>query len=433
VGIVVKPTAAGTLSNTASVSSNMTDGNPANNTATVSTTVMAGGAVTLSTTSLVLPGTPLNFTCLPRTVTVENSGSGPLSLTNIASSSAEFTETNNCPATLASGGSCTVTVVFHPAALGTRTGTLTITDNAPGSPQTVAMTGEGLPVCNLAADVRSLAVLRGTDSATFEIYHDAQCGQATGPDPLTLACVNAQPLECAFHPQVITIPEHSRLMVSGLKGVSGSSQVWDVTGTSATEHRTLELAVEFADFWFAASRKAITMPAGMTAHYALTVVPVNGAAGRLKLSCGGVPRGASCTITPSEVQLGSSPVQVQVAIATTSAGVGPLVSPENPPPAVPWRLPILLWLLWGLLVAATGLAIARKRAKLGLGVALLWMVAWAGCGGGGMSPVATGGPTPAGTYTVVVTGTLDATGSSVVVDPNAATLTHDIQLTLSVN
>jgi hypothetical protein len=125
-------------------------------------------------------------------------------------------------------------------------------------------------------------------------------------------------------------------------------------------------------------------------------------------------------------------VQVAVAVRTTSAGVAPLASPHEMLPTPPWRMPVLLWLLWGLLLAATGLAIKRKQAKLGLGVALLWMVAWAGCGGGGMSPLS-GGPTPAGTYTVVVTGTLDATGSSVVVNPSAPTLTHDIKLSLSVN
>lgn len=400
-------------------------------------TPAAGGEVTLSSTALTLPGTPLNFTCLPRTVTVTNTGSGPLTFTSITSSSAEFTQTNNCPvapATLAAGSSCTVTVVFHPAALGTRTGTLTITDNAPTSPQTVAMTGEGLPVCNLAAVRRSLSVLRGTDSAAFEIYHDTQCSQQTaGPDPLTLACVDAQPLSCAFHPQVITLPEHSRLEVTGLKGLGGSSRVWEIAGTSATEHRTLQLAVQFADFWFAASRKQIAMSAGMTAHYALSIVPTNGAAGRMKLSCSGVPRGASCTITPSEVELGGSPVQVQVAVRTSKAGVAPLGWPNHQQPVQPWGMPALMWLLWGLLLAATGLAVKRKQARLGLGVALLWMLAWAGCGGGGgMSPMATG-PTPSGTYTLVVTGTLDATGSSVVVDPSSPTLSHDIQLTLNVN
>jgi hypothetical protein len=44
--------------------------------------------VSLSTTSLTMPGTPLNQTCLPRTVTVTNSGDVPLSITSITTSTA---------------------------------------------------------------------------------------------------------------------------------------------------------------------------------------------------------------------------------------------------------------------------------------------------------------------------------------------------------
>jgi len=45
---------------------------------------------------------------------------------------------------LAAGASCPITVTFTPTAAGTRQGTLTVTDNASGSPQTAALTGTGL-------------------------------------------------------------------------------------------------------------------------------------------------------------------------------------------------------------------------------------------------------------------------------------------------
>ena len=40
-------------------------------------------------------------------------------------------------------GTCTINVTFAPTAVGARTGTLTFTDNARGSPQTIPLTGTG--------------------------------------------------------------------------------------------------------------------------------------------------------------------------------------------------------------------------------------------------------------------------------------------------
>ena len=59
------------------------------------------------------------------------------------SSPAEFGQTNNCPATLAAGASCTISITFTPTIAAKRTGTLTITDNARGAPQRVSLSGVG--------------------------------------------------------------------------------------------------------------------------------------------------------------------------------------------------------------------------------------------------------------------------------------------------
>lgn len=80
------------------------------------------------------------------TVTLFNTGSLPITVSGVqAAPSAEFAApSNDCPASgLAGGQSCHVTVRFTPAARGSRSGTLTITDNVAGSPQTVAITGTG--------------------------------------------------------------------------------------------------------------------------------------------------------------------------------------------------------------------------------------------------------------------------------------------------
>jgi hypothetical protein len=54
-----------------------------------------------------------------------------------------FMQTNNCPASLAAGSSCSISVTFTPSAATKQTGTLTITDNANGGMQSVPLSGTG--------------------------------------------------------------------------------------------------------------------------------------------------------------------------------------------------------------------------------------------------------------------------------------------------
>ncbi len=78
-------------------------------------------------------------------VMLTNPGTGPLTINSIAASG-DFAQMNTCPmspATLPPLGTCTINVTFTPTALGARTGALTFTDNARGSPQTVPLTGTG--------------------------------------------------------------------------------------------------------------------------------------------------------------------------------------------------------------------------------------------------------------------------------------------------
>src|ERR1700731_4241513 len=60
--------------------------------------------------------------------------------------SGDFSQTNTCDSSVAAGASCTIDVAFNPTKIGSRTGTLSITDNAPGSPQTVSLKGTGTVV-----------------------------------------------------------------------------------------------------------------------------------------------------------------------------------------------------------------------------------------------------------------------------------------------
>src|SRR5207302_292852 len=83
------------------------------------------------------------------TVTLTNTGTAALTINSFAASgdfAATSTGANACPmspATLAAGANCTINVTFTPTASGARAGTLSLADNAGGSPQTVALSGNG--------------------------------------------------------------------------------------------------------------------------------------------------------------------------------------------------------------------------------------------------------------------------------------------------
>ncbi len=101
----------------------------------------------------------LGSTSAAQTVTLSNIGSAALSVSGIALSgtnAGDFAQTNNCSNGVAAGGNCSIGVTFTPSAVGSRTASLTITDNAGGSPQTVGITGTGALLANASVTPTSL-------------------------------------------------------------------------------------------------------------------------------------------------------------------------------------------------------------------------------------------------------------------------------------
>jgi hypothetical protein len=74
-----------------------------------------------------------------------NTGNVTVSISRI-SAMLPFSETNNCPSSLNVGATCQIKVTFTPTAPGVVQGTLSVTDNAVNSPQTVLLTGTGTVV-----------------------------------------------------------------------------------------------------------------------------------------------------------------------------------------------------------------------------------------------------------------------------------------------
>jgi probable HAF family extracellular repeat protein len=92
-----------------------------------------------------------------QTVTVTNEGNGPLDIHSITVTGRNASEFSLVPAvptpqTLAPGASLTVSLVFTPAAIGSRTAALTFADNEPRGSAAIGLSGTGIaPVLRLSA------------------------------------------------------------------------------------------------------------------------------------------------------------------------------------------------------------------------------------------------------------------------------------------
>lgn len=104
-----------------------------------------GPAVVVDPTSIAFGDQQPGTVSSPSVVTVTNSGDAPLTISSVSINGptpSEFVVSENtCVSTVGAGTACTISVVFTPSSAESRSATLTIVDNAAGSPHVVSMTG----------------------------------------------------------------------------------------------------------------------------------------------------------------------------------------------------------------------------------------------------------------------------------------------------
>jgi hypothetical protein len=114
----------------------------------------------LSTTALAFPNTVTGTTATALTVMLTNSGSAALTLSGVAltgTNAAVFAiASNTCGSSLAAGAQCAISISFTPTSVASFSASLTLTDNAASSPQSVALTGNGTIVPTLTFTPTSL-------------------------------------------------------------------------------------------------------------------------------------------------------------------------------------------------------------------------------------------------------------------------------------
>ncbi len=140
------PTAAGALSATITFSDSASS--TPQTVAVSGTGVAAGTGVTITPTSLTFPSTAVGTSAATQVITLKNSTTSPVTFTAATTitgaDASSFSRTaSTCVNPLAVGASCTNTFTFKPASAGALTATVTYTDSASSTPQTVALSGTG--------------------------------------------------------------------------------------------------------------------------------------------------------------------------------------------------------------------------------------------------------------------------------------------------
>ncbi len=134
---------------------------------------------------------------------MSNTGSTEVTISSIAISG-DFAQTSTCGSSVAAGANCAVSVTFTPTAAGSRTGMLTITDNAPGSPHLVALagTGEDFSIAASSGSSNSATVKAG-GSASYQLSLAPEGGFS---GTLSLACSGApSQATCTVNPTSVTL------------------------------------------------------------------------------------------------------------------------------------------------------------------------------------------------------------------------------------
>ena len=144
--ILFKPTSTGTK--TASIT--VTTGGGAG----TKSVALSGAGVTnaistfsLSPTTLAFGNVTVGVTSAAMTVVVLNNGTAALPITSIrlgGTNHAQFSHTHDCPAQLAIGAGCTVSVAFKPKSKNAKSATLKVTPGGGATAKTVALSGTGI-------------------------------------------------------------------------------------------------------------------------------------------------------------------------------------------------------------------------------------------------------------------------------------------------
>ena len=289
-------------------------------------TAVAAPRIAVSVTAVDFGSQAVALASEGKTIAVKNEGNAPLAISGLTfggAAAAQFGQTNDCPAALAIGATCTVTVRFTPADPGAKAATLAIASNAANGVANVSLAGEGasVPVAVLGATtvgfdrvaVGSTGVVRtvqlrnaggaaltltaaafrlvGADAASFSQTND--CPESLAPNAVCTITLRFAPATFGAKSATLSVASNAP---SGAVSASLAG-----TGTQAVLSVSTE-SLDFSDqvISIMSSTRAVTLT--NSGNVAATLSPVvlageDAAAYALTSTCGAtLVEGQSCTV-----------------------------------------------------------------------------------------------------------------------------------------
>lgn len=375
-------------------------------------------SVSLTPSSLGFSAQDVGSTSDPQSVTLQNTGSGPLTISSLSftgANTSDFFQKNDCPAgaaaTLAPGLSCTIDVTFAPTGTGSRAASLTVSDDAASSPQSVALSGTGTaPAVQFSAlAVQFGATVVGTSAGNIPeqvsnsgngplvITQVGFTGSNTADFQVSGTCIGGSGASVTVAPgAACEIDVNFKPTATGTRNA-----ILSVTDNAAgSPQQVVQLSGTATDFELqpaGGSSTSATIDAGQTANFNLQVASVNGFSGAPSLSCTSPIPAANCSVAPAQVTVASNQdAPFSLTLATTSGAKGSSLGPQP-------RHRIRVFILLATILALLTLIVFSRtscRPRLVATLAFSSAVLLCSCGSTASSPVK---GTPAGNYTVTVT------------------------------
>lgn len=186
--VVFDPTAAGDVSGSISLSSNAPNSPTA--LALSGTGVTATATLSVSPSSLAFGNITVNASS-SQSVSLKNTGNSNVTISGVSVTGAGFSDSGvNAGLILSPDQTATLKVAFAPTTAGNILGSVKITSNATGSPQSVTLSGNGVTShsvslvwsASTSSDVVGYNVYRGTVSGTYSKITSAPIGSTSYTD-----------------------------------------------------------------------------------------------------------------------------------------------------------------------------------------------------------------------------------------------------------